>query len=48
VAVFNAAAALMVAGSAKTLQDGVALANKSLDSGEAEGRLERLIRVSNG
>jgi anthranilate phosphoribosyltransferase len=48
VAVFNAAAALVVAGSAKTLQDGVTLAKKSLDSGEAEGRLDRLIRVSNG
>ena len=47
VAVFNAAAALVVAGRAKSLQDGVALANKSLNSGEAEGRLDRLIHVSN-
>jgi anthranilate phosphoribosyltransferase len=47
VAVFNAAAALVVAGKAKTLKDGVTLANKSLDSGEAEGRLDRLIHVSN-
>jgi anthranilate phosphoribosyltransferase len=47
VAVFNAAAALVVAGRAKTLKDGVALAVKSIDSGEAEGRLRRLVAVSN-
>ena len=47
VALFNAAAALVVAGRAKDLKDGVALANRSLDSGEAEGRLDRLIHVSN-
>jgi anthranilate phosphoribosyltransferase len=48
VAVFNAAAALVVADRAKTFQEGIALAQKSIDSGEAEGRLERLIAVSNG
>jgi anthranilate phosphoribosyltransferase len=48
VAVFNAAAALMVADRAKTFQEGIALAEKSIDSGAAEGRLERLIAVSNG
>jgi anthranilate phosphoribosyltransferase len=47
VATFNAAAALVVSGRAKDLKDGVALAQKSLDSGEAEGRLDRLIHVSN-
>jgi anthranilate phosphoribosyltransferase len=47
VAMFNAAAALMVAGRAKDLADGVALARTSIDSGEAEGRLDRLIAVSN-
>jgi anthranilate phosphoribosyltransferase len=47
VAVLNAAAALIVAGKANDLKDGAALAAKSLDSGEAEGRLERLIKVSN-
>ena len=45
--VFNAAASLIVAGKAKDLKEGAALAAKSLDSGEAEGRLERLIKVSN-
>jgi len=48
VAVFNAGAALVVAGRATDLKDGVALATRSLDSGEAEGRLDRLIHVSNG
>jgi len=47
IAVFNAAASLIVAGKAKDLKEGAALAAKSLDSGEAEGRLERLIKVSN-
>jgi anthranilate phosphoribosyltransferase len=47
VALFNAAAALVVAGKAKDLQTGLHLATKSLESGEAEGRLDRLIVVSN-
>ncbi len=47
VAVFNAAAALVVSGKAQDLKGGVALAQKSIDSGEAEGRLDRLIAVSN-
>ncbi len=47
VAVINAAAALIVAGEAKDLKSGAALAAKSIDSGEAEGRLDRLIAVSN-
>ncbi|HXD46899.1 MAG TPA: anthranilate phosphoribosyltransferase [Pseudolabrys sp.] len=47
VALLNAAAALVVAGKAKDLKEGAALAAKSVDSGEAEGRLDRLIAVSN-
>ena len=47
VAALNAAAALMVAGRAGTLREGVALAQKSIDSGEAEARLNRLVAVSN-
>jgi anthranilate phosphoribosyltransferase len=47
VSLINAGAALIVAGKAKTIKDGVALAAKSVDSGEAEGRLQRLIKVSN-
>jgi anthranilate phosphoribosyltransferase len=47
VALMNAAAGLIVAGIAKDLKHGLALAAKSIDSGEAEGRLDRLIAVSN-
>jgi anthranilate phosphoribosyltransferase len=47
VALMNAAAGLVVAGRAKDLKGGFALAAKSIDSGEAEGRLDRLIAVSN-
>jgi anthranilate phosphoribosyltransferase len=47
VALMNAAAGLVVAGLAKDLKQGFALAAKSIDSGEAEGRLDRLIAVSN-
>jgi len=47
VALLNAAAALVVAGNAKDLKAGLALAVHSVDSGEAEGRLDRLIVVSN-
>jgi anthranilate phosphoribosyltransferase len=48
VAILNAAAGLMVAARAKDLKEAVALATRAVDSGEAEGRLERLIAVSNG
>src|SRR5450432_2027019 len=47
VALLNAAAALIVAGRAKTLKEGVALGTKSLDSGAALARLKRLVAVSN-
>jgi anthranilate phosphoribosyltransferase len=47
VSILNAAAALIVAGRARDLKFGVALATKSIDSGEAEGRLDQLIAVSN-
>ena len=47
VSILNAAAALIVAGNAKDLKEGAALAAKSIDSGEAEGSLDRLIAVSN-
>jgi anthranilate phosphoribosyltransferase len=47
IAVLNAAAALIVAGKAKDLKEGAAIAAQSLDSGEAEGRLDKLIKVSN-
>lgn len=47
VAVLNAGAALVVAGKAKDLKAGVDLGAKSIDSGEAEAALDRLIAVSN-
>jgi anthranilate phosphoribosyltransferase len=46
VSILNAAAALIVAGKAKDLKEGAALAAKAIESGEAEGRLDRLIKVS--
>jgi anthranilate phosphoribosyltransferase len=48
VALMNAAAALVVAGRAKDLKEGVAIGTKSLDSGAANMRLKHLIAVSNG
>jgi anthranilate phosphoribosyltransferase len=47
VALLNAAAALLVAGRAKTLREGVAIGRDSLDSGAAAARLKQLIAVSN-
>jgi anthranilate phosphoribosyltransferase len=47
VALLNAAAALIVAGRAKTLKEGVAVAAESLDSGAANARLKHLIAISN-
>ncbi len=47
VAIINAAAALVVAGKAKDLKEGAGLAAKSIDSGAAKQRLEKLIAVSN-
>lgn len=47
VAVFNAAGALVIAGKAKDLVEGVSLAEKALDNGDALAILERLITVSN-
>jgi len=47
VSLLNAAAALVVAGRAPNIAQGVALAARSIDSGEALRRLERLVAVSN-
>jgi anthranilate phosphoribosyltransferase len=48
IACMNAGAALVVAGRAKDIKEGVAQAQHALDTGEAEGALNRLIVVSNG
>jgi anthranilate phosphoribosyltransferase len=47
VALLNAAAALVVAGRAKDLKEAMALGTRSVDSGAAAERLNRLIAVSN-
>ena len=47
VALLNAAAALIVAGRAGDMKEGVAIGQKSLDSGAAAARQKRLIAVSN-
>ncbi|HEY2248995.1 MAG TPA: anthranilate phosphoribosyltransferase, partial [Bradyrhizobium sp.] len=47
IALLNAAAALIVAGKARDLKEGVALGAKSLDSGAAAARLKHLIAASN-
>lgn len=47
VACLNAGAALVVAGAAKDIKEGVALAQKSLESGAARAKLDALIAVSN-
>ena len=47
VALFNAAAALIVAGRAKDLKEGVALGTQSIESGAAASRLKHLVAVSN-
>ncbi|MBJ7404805.1 MAG: anthranilate phosphoribosyltransferase [Bradyrhizobium sp.] len=47
VALMNAAAALIVAGRAKDLREGVAIATRSIDSGAANAKLKHLVAVSN-
>lgn len=46
-AVINAAAALLVAGKAGSLQEGVRLAEETIDSGRALAKLEQFIALSN-
>ena len=47
VVLMNAAAALVAADRVATLKEGVALASKSIDSGAAHDKLEKLIALSN-
>ena len=47
IVLLNVGAALVVAGKAQSIADGVRMAEASLDSGAALSRLERLIEVSN-
>jgi anthranilate phosphoribosyltransferase len=48
IAVLNAGAALVVAGAAPDLKDGVERAAASVDRGAAKGALDRLVAISNG
>ncbi|WP_296100115.1 anthranilate phosphoribosyltransferase [uncultured Agrobacterium sp.] len=47
VSLCNAAAALVVAGKAETLSDGMKIASASLDEGQAAAALDKLVAVSN-
>ncbi len=47
IVLLNAAAALIVAGKAESLKDGVAKAAVSIDSGRAAGALDRLVAATN-
>ena len=47
VVLYNAAGALLVAGKAKTLTEGVALAANAIDAGRAKATLETLITITN-
>ena len=47
ITLLNAAAALIVAGKAQTLQDGVALAAAAINSGKAKAALTKLVATSN-
>ena len=46
IVLLNAAGGLVAGGKSKTLREGVDLARRSLDSGEARARLERLVALS--
>jgi anthranilate phosphoribosyltransferase len=46
IVLLNASAALLVAGKAQSLRDGVALASESIDSGKAKGVLDSLVELS--
>ncbi|MGQ0677411.1 MAG: anthranilate phosphoribosyltransferase [Rhodospirillales bacterium] len=45
--IYNAAAALLVAGKAKNLRDGAALAARSIDSGKARAVVEKAVAITN-
>jgi anthranilate phosphoribosyltransferase len=47
IVVFNAAAALVVAGKAETLKQGATLAQEAIDSGAAKATLAKLVAITN-
>ncbi len=48
IVVFNSACALYIRGLAKTIDEGIKLAEESIDSGKALKKLQELIKASNG
>lgn len=48
IVVLNSAAAIMAAGLADDFNEGIELANKSIDTGSANSCMEKLIEISNG
>ena len=48
IVLLNAAAALLVAGKANSLRDGVAVAGEAIDSGKAKAVLDALVALSHG
>ena len=48
IVLLNSGATMMIAGKAKDIQSGIALAAKSIDSGKAKAALAKLVEVSNG
>jgi anthranilate phosphoribosyltransferase len=47
IVVYNAGASLIVAGRAKTLKDGAAMAARAIDTGAARGALAKLVEITN-
>ena len=48
IVLLNAAAALLVAGKANSLRDGVAVAGEAIESGKAKAVLDALVALSHG
>jgi anthranilate phosphoribosyltransferase len=42
----NAGAALFIAGAARSVEDGIAIAARAIDGGDAKRTLERLVAIS--
>ena len=47
IVIFNAAAALMIAGKAKSLKEGALIAAEAIDNGTAKSTLDKLVKITN-
>jgi anthranilate phosphoribosyltransferase len=47
IVIFNAAAALIIAGKAKTLKEGAIIATEAIDNGTAKSTLDKLVKITN-